>query len=130
MTAAQVDELAGILPAVWNLMGDYARFIDGREAAAWSELFGTDGVLVVGSREITGPSALKEFGAGSAAGVHVQGVPTVERQPDGSIRATSSFVFVNAATHGLVAGEYRDDIVESAGRLVFARRQIDMRARS
>jgi hypothetical protein len=130
MTAAQVDELAAVLPAVWNLMGDYARYVDGREAVAWSRLFGESGVLAVGKREITGPAALEEFGAQSAAGVHVQGIPTVERRPDGSIRATSSFVFVNATTHALVAGEYRDDIVDSGDGLVFARRQIEMRVRS
>ena len=130
MTAGQVDELAGNLAAVWNLMGDYARFMDGRDAAALSTLFGASGVLAVGEREITGPAALEAFAAQSPEGVHTQGVPTVERQPDGGIRATSSFVFVNGTTHAIVAGEYRDDIVESGDGLVFARRQILMRVRS
>lgn len=130
MTTAESDQLPELLAAVWNLMGDYARFVDGREAAAWSRLFGEAGVLAVGKREFSGSEDLERFGAQSAPGVHVQGIPTVEVRPDGSIHATSSFVFVNAATSALVAGEYRDDIVRSAEGLVFARRQIEMRART
>jgi hypothetical protein len=129
MTDLDPQDLSALLPAIWRLQGDYARFVDGREPEAWSQLFGESGTLAVGTREITGSDALAEFAAQSTAGVHVQGVPTVARQADGRIRSTSSFVFVNAATQALIAGEYRDDIEETGDGLVFARREVEVRAR-
>lgn len=125
MTHTDVEDLA----AVWQLQADYARHVDGRDAAAWSRLFSQNGTLAVGTKEITGRDALEAFGAGSSAGVHLQGVPSVERGADGRIRAISSFMFVNAETHAVLAGEYRDDIEQTDEGLVFARRQIEMRVR-
>jgi hypothetical protein len=129
MTDTDVEELSGLLPEVWTLLGNYARFVDGRDAAAWSRLFAEKGVLQVGDREIVGRAALEEFGANSAAGVHLQGVPGVEVGSDGTFRVTSNFYFINAGTGALLAGEYRDLLERSADGLVFTRRAIDMRAR-
>jgi hypothetical protein len=130
MTHTDVQDLSGLLPAIWKLQGDYGRLVDGRDAEGWSRLFGENGTLAVGSREITGREALAAFGAQSSVGVHVQGVPSVERQTDGRIHARSNFVFINAETHAVLAGEYRDDIEHTGDGVVFARRQIEMRVRT
>jgi 3-phenylpropionate/cinnamic acid dioxygenase small subunit len=130
MTDTEVDSLAAILPAVWNLLADYARLVDNREPVAWTRLFGESGKLVLPDREISGEAALTEFAANSSRGVHVQGVPTVQRRADGTIALTSNFTFVNAVTYAITAGEYRDELREENGEVVFARRQILIRVRT
>ncbi len=116
--------------AILKLLGDYGRLIDGREAAAWSRLFGDRGTLAVGEREITGPAELTEFAANSPPGVHVQSVPSVfEPGPDGTVRAESNFVFVNADTGKTTAGTYRDELEPDGDAFTFARRDIDIRVR-
>jgi hypothetical protein len=130
MATAWTDDLTAVLPEVLGLLASYARFVDGREAEAFSRIFGDSGVFALGEREISGPEDLAAFAAGSPAGVHVQGVPVMEQQADGSLRAISNFVFVNSETHQVVAGEYRDEIVRSGDGLVFRRRQVETRVKS
>jgi SnoaL-like domain len=122
-------DLQSDLPAVWKLLGDYGRLIDGREPEAWSRLFAQDGILAVGDREIRGQSELAAFASASPIGIHLQAVPSIEQEPDGTIRVASNFLFANAATGGIVAGMYQDEIVITGGRPVFARRDIDTRVR-
>jgi hypothetical protein len=128
MTHAQLQDLSKVLPAVWNLLGDYARLVDNKQAVA--QLFGETGTLALPDREISGESALNEFVQQTHRGVHVQGVPTVERRADGSLSVTSNFVFVNAVTYGVTAGEYRDELREGERGLFFARREITIRVRT
>lgn len=119
-----------VLPAVLSLQADYARLIDDRKPLEWSRLFGQDGTLALPDRDISGEQGLVEFAAGSARGVHVQGVPTVEQQADGTIHATSNFIYINAVTYTLSAGEYRDQIRVEGDSCVFARRQVVLRVRT
>jgi hypothetical protein len=115
------------LAAVTKLQADYARFVDGGEAGAWSGLYGSAGVLSVSDgREIGGPE-LEAFAARAPKGVHLQGVPSVEGRPDGDIDSVAPFVFFNAETGAIVAGAYFDRMTWEEGRLVFARRHIDIR---
>jgi hypothetical protein len=119
-----------LIPAILRLLGDYGRLIDGREAVAWGRLFGDEGTLAVGEREITGAAELTEFAAQSAEGVHVQSVPSLEPRPDGTVYAESSFVFVNAATGKLTAGSYRDELAPDGDTFFFVRRDISIRVRT
>jgi hypothetical protein len=130
MTHTQHEDLSDVLPAVWNLLGDYARHMDNQRAVEWTRLFGGTGTLALPDREISGESELNEFVQQTHRGVHVQGVPTVERRADGSLSVTSNFVFVNAVTYGVTAGEYRDELGEGDGGLFFARREITIRVRT
>jgi hypothetical protein len=130
MTSTPVDDLATLAPAVWNLLGDYARAVDSRDAVRVGELFGGDGTLAPPGNEITGADALAAFSLGAPGGTHVQGVPTIARDADGTVLATSSFVFVNSSTYGVTAGEYRDRIREAPDGLVFVRRDITIRVRT
>ena len=128
--AAEGDDLAAVLPELWNLLGEYARLVDNRQAAEFSRLFGTRGVMVLPDREVSGEAGLTEFAANSPRGVHVQGVPTVQRRPDGTLVASSNFIFINAVTYNLSSGEYRDEVRAEDGRLVFARRVIVSRVKT
>jgi hypothetical protein len=130
MTNVQVEELSEVLPALWNLLGDYARAVDSRDTAAVARLFGGSGTLALPDRDITGDRALAEFTEQAPRGVHVQGVPLVERGPDGALHVTSNFVFVNAVTYALSSGEYRDEIRRGADGLFFARRAITIKVRT
>jgi SnoaL-like domain len=115
---------------VLRVLADYGQLIDGREATAWSGLFGNDGVLAVGDREIRGRAELAEFAAQSPAGVHMQSVPSIELCPDGSAYVESNFVFMNAGTGKLIAGSYHDQLVQDEDVYIFARRDISIRART
>jgi SnoaL-like domain len=112
------------------LLVQYARFLDYLDGAAWSALFAEDGVLSFGDREITGREKLASFGQNSPRGVHIQGEAMFQRQPDGSVTCQSSFVFASTADGGVMAGWYTDRLVPDGNRFVFARRHIDIRARS
>lgn len=122
----------GIVAMVMSLFADYARLLDfGRDPRSWAGLYRADGVLVVGgTREIKGADALAEFAAASIPGVHVQAVPHLQARSDGGLDATSSFVFVTAATGDLRAGYYTDQIALQDGRFVFVRREITILART
>jgi len=120
----------GILARVMALQADYARFVDTRDTKSWGRLFGDHGVLAVGDRELTGQLAIAEFGSSSTVGVHIQAVPRVESRIDGRVDATSSFLFVNSATGALIAGLYKDELAPAGDGFVFARRQIDVLART
>jgi len=115
------------LAAVIQLLADYGRFVDDRDGESWAGLFGASGTLAVGDREITGRQALAEFAVRSPRGVHLQGVPGVEKTPDGAIRASSSFAFLNGETGEVLAGAYADLIARTDGGLAFVRRHIDIR---
>jgi SnoaL-like domain len=115
--------------AAVRLLVEYARFIDDADGAAWSALFGEGGVLAVGENEISGKQELAAFAENSPRGVHIQGEATFQRRPDGSIDSQSSFIFARAADGGVVAGWYTDCLARHDGRIVFARRHIDIRVR-
>jgi hypothetical protein len=116
--------------AAVRLLVEYARFVDDADGPAWSALFGEDGVLAVGENEVSGRQELAAFAENSTRGVHIQGEATFKRRSDGSIDSSSSFIFTRAADGGVIAGWYTDHLVRHDGRLVFARRHIDIRARS
>jgi len=121
----------GTVALVMALFADYARHLDLRpDPEAWAELFGTDGVLAVGDREITGAERLRKFAAGSIPGVHVQAVPHLRARPDGGLDAISSFVFMTAETQDFRSGYYTDHLAWQGNRLVFARRRIQLMART
>lgn len=80
-------------------------------------------------REIRGAAALAEFTAGAPRGVHVQGVPAVRRLAHGILRDVN-FVFVNAVTYAVTAGEYYDDVRRDDVGLYFARRAITIKIRT
>ncbi|MFI0350101.1 nuclear transport factor 2 family protein [Actinomadura sp. 9N407] len=115
------------LAAVTKLQADYARFVDGGESEAWSGLYGTGGVLSVSDGREIGGRELEAFAARAPKGVHLQGVPSLDARPDGDIDSVAPFVFFNAETGAIVAGAYVDRMTWEEGRLVFARRHIDIR---
>lgn len=118
----------GRLAAVIKLQADYARYVDGGEAEAWSALYGSRGVLTISDgRTVSGPEELAAFVARAPRGVHLQGVPSVEERPGGDIGSVSPFVFFNAETGVIVAGAYADRMTWEDGRLVFAERRIDIK---
>jgi hypothetical protein len=116
--------------AAVRLLVEYARFVDDADGVAWSALFGEDGVLAMGENEISGKQELAAFAENSPRGVHIQGGATFQRRPDGSIDSQSSFIFTRAADGGVAAGWYTDHLVRHDDRVVFARRHVDIRARS
>ena len=59
----------GTVATVMALFADYARHLDReRDPDAWADLFGTDGILVVRGRELTGHDALQKFATDSVPG--------------------------------------------------------------
>ncbi|KAB2383455.1 nuclear transport factor 2 family protein [Actinomadura montaniterrae] len=118
----------GVLAAVTRLQADYARYVDGGQAMAWSALYGSRGVLTLSDgREVGGAEELAAFAARAPQGVHLQGVPSVEERDDGDIDSVAPFLFVNAENGSMIAGTYRDRMTWEDGRLVFAKRHIDMK---
>jgi hypothetical protein len=124
----QVDR-QGILADVLQLQADYARLIDAREAEPWSRLFTDDGVLIREEGPVEGRADLVTFATESPVGVHLSGVPSLEARPDGTVHATSHFVFVNSGTRRITSGTYHDTLVPGGEGLVFARREVDVRGR-
>jgi hypothetical protein len=121
----------GTVSLVMALFADYGRHLDlERDPGAWAELFGTDGVLVVGDREISGAEKLMKFAAGSIPGVHVQAVPQLRAQPGGGLDAITSFIFMTTETKDFRSGYYTDHLVWQGDRLIFARRRIQLLART
>jgi len=121
----------GTVSLVMALFADYGRHLDlERDPDAWAELFGTDGVLVVGDREISGAAKLREFAAGSIPGVHVQAVPLLRARPDGGLDAITSFIFMTTQTKDFRSGYYADQLAWQGDRLIFVRRRIHMLART
>jgi hypothetical protein len=116
--------------AAVRLLVEYARLLDDADGPALSALFGEGGVLAVGENEVSGKQELAAFAEDSPRGVHLQGAATFQRRPDGSIDSQSSFIFTRATDGGVIAGWYTDHLVRHHDRLVFARRHIDIRARS
>ncbi|MEU5879188.1 nuclear transport factor 2 family protein [Spirillospora sp. NPDC047279] len=121
------DRPARLLAAVTRLQADYARYIDGGEPEAWSGLYGGGGVLSISDGREIGNADLPAFAARAPKGSHLQGVPSVEERSDGGVDAVSSFAFFNAETGAVVSGAYVDRMTWEEGRLVFARRHIDIR---
>jgi hypothetical protein len=118
----------GRLAAVIKLQADYARYVDGGEAEAWSALYGSGGVLTISDgRRVGGAQELAAFAARAPRGVHLQGVPSVEERADGDIDSVAPFVFFNAETGAVVTGAYVDRMTWEEGRLVFAERHIDIK---
>ena len=80
-----------LIVPVLRLLADYGRLIDGREATAWSGLFGDGGVLAIGDREVTGAAELTEFALQSPAGGTAQpsATPAPAAQPTPSPAPTA-----------------------------------------
>ncbi|MFA1541910.1 nuclear transport factor 2 family protein [Actinomadura monticuli] len=116
------------LAAVTRLQADYTRFVDDRDGEAFSRLFVAGATLVLGDREIAGEPELAAFAGGAPRAVHLQGVPSVRLRPDGDLDAASSFTVLIAGGDTL-AGRYTDRMTWEDGRLVFARRHIDIRVK-
>jgi SnoaL-like domain len=121
----RTEHLAGVT----KLLADYATLLDARQAQPWSELFGSDGRLVLQDAEISGTDELIGFAERSPVGVHLPGIASIEEQADGTFAATSHFVFVNPTTRVTLAGAYHDQIVYEDKAFRFTRRQVEMRAR-
>jgi 3-phenylpropionate/cinnamic acid dioxygenase small subunit len=119
------------LADVVRLLADYARLIDAGEAEPWSRLFTEDGIFVQGgvSGEVAGRADLVAFAEAAPVGVHVAGIPSFDRLEDGTLDVTSNFVFVGAENQQILAGVYRDRMVPTPGGLLFARREVVVRAR-
>ncbi|MFA1545953.1 nuclear transport factor 2 family protein [Actinomadura chokoriensis] len=115
------------LAAVTRLQADYSRFVDDRDGEALAGLYAAGGALVLGDREIGGERELAAFAAGGPRAVHSQGVPSIRLRPDGDIDAVSSFTVVVADTGAILAGRYTDRMTWEDGRLLFARRHVDIR---
>jgi SnoaL-like domain len=126
-----MDGRRDVVLAAVQLSADYARLIDGRDAAGFSELFTPDGCLDLGRRQVLGRPALLRFAEASPVGVHVAGLPSLtDSGTEEGVTCESAFVFVNTATGAIVAGWYRDELAWDGDRLIFVRRLIDMRAAS
>jgi hypothetical protein len=63
----------------------------------------------------------------SPRGLHLQGVPSIEKTADGAIRASSSFIFLNGETGEVLGGAYADLTARTDGGMAFVRRHIDIR---
>jgi hypothetical protein len=113
------------LVAVIRLIAEYGARIDEQQCDAFAALFGEDGVLAVGERRVQGPAELAEFARTSPRGVHLPGLPHLAGDD-----AVTPWTFVNRDTGALVCGHYRDVLRRGDdGRLLFARRDVDIAAR-
>jgi len=116
--------------AATALLVSYALLIDSRRARPWARLFGDSGVLVVGDRTIQGEDPLAEFATRSTPGTHVQGEAILRETAGGIVRAQSAFVFVRNHDRGLISGWYEDVLHPQGEGYTFARRTIDIRAKT
>lgn len=113
-----------------QLVAEYARLLDARDAGGWTALFTDRGVVRIGeSRRFEGAEALAGFLARTPRGVHVPGVPTVEGAED-EVMARSAMLFLDAHTGGSRAVFNVDRLVRVADRLLIAERVIEIRADS
>lgn len=119
--------MAADLMEVLRLHAAYAHALDHRDGPGFAALFSPEGTLVVpGLADITGADALAQFCVGAPHGVHLVGLPHV----DACSRAHAPFTFTAPENGRLVSGYYTDDlVVGEGGRLLFARRDVDIRVR-
>ena len=117
---------------VADLLATYQFLVDAGRIEQAAALFATDGVLSNGVEDVVGPEGVVEFFGRSKDGFlaadfmparhHLSSV-RVEPRPDGTVRASACFQFIGS--RGLDHwGTYRDEVVETDGRWLFARRRI------
>lgn len=112
---------------VIQLLADYCRFVDHRDAASWVDLFAEGGVMVVRDRHVSGSDELKAFAESSPTGVHITGLPAVEAAEDPStLRVTSSWSFSRADGRAVSAGYYHDTVIDDGSAARFLVRQVEM----
>ncbi len=119
------DTVRGVL----DLLGRYVAATDHRDSDTWVRLFGDDGVLLFGDREISGAETLSEFVLTAPRGVHLTGVPAVVVDGD-EATSTASFLYHNSESGGLVSGYYHDRIDVSSQPYHFIERRIDIIGRN
>lgn len=124
-----------------RLIVNYGRFLDGRDYAAYADLFAEDGVWTGGFGTFEGRDAIARMlsdnlGARAPAGpreplssLHLVSNELIEVDAASGgdrARAVSKWFFINAGADGaprmLLAGRYEDDFVREGGRWLIARR--------
>ena len=113
--------------AAEQLLVDYARLVDHGDVAGFAALFGDDGVLAFGGKEISTPAKLTKFAERSPSGTHLQALAVFERAEDGTVRAESAFHFITNDKQSVIAGWYHDVLTPRGATFVFARREIEIR---
>jgi hypothetical protein len=124
---ADLDPRDRVQPAASRLVADYARYLDERDADAFVGLFIADGEIIFGERRIIGHEALRKFLDGTPRGLHVPGTPSISLEAD-HVLSYSTVVFVDSSSSGIRAVANRDRMVWSGDRLLFERRELELRA--
>jgi hypothetical protein len=122
MTTAEMND-EDIRRAATGLIADYSRLLDDRDAESWSALFAPNGRLHVKDRDVTGTADLRSFAEQSPRGVHLPGVPSIEREGE-EVRCYSALVFINSNTGGVHGVRNEDRLVWHDGQLLFLERRM------
>ncbi len=117
-----------------RLLLDYGRFLDGKNFAACSKLFATDGEFVLPFESVRGQDAIrasmdgmlgKHLAAESGVDFHVLANATIELDGD-TARSTSFWLYVSARDDGHTQlaqfGHYEDVLCRESGRWRFLSR--------
>lgn len=116
--------------AAYQLVADYARYLDLRDVEGFTRLFAPDGALQIGAtRRIEGRQALGEFLQRTPSGVHVPGLPSVMVEED-RVRALSTTIFLDSESGVSRAVTNEDLFVWNDGQLLIGERRIEIRASS
>ena len=124
--------------AIRNLLAEYGRLLDLRDARAWAELFTTDGEWVGGERYgiIAGHTALTEFVerefASTPPCVHIlsnMAITLANAGSDCDATAWSRWMLVEQGNDGLkivLAGNYADILTDTPEGWRFRRREVSV----
>jgi uncharacterized protein (TIGR02246 family) len=128
--AARVQRLEDI-EEIRAVLLDYGRYLDGRDFAAYSQLFAKDGEWVGGFGTVQGPAAIQAFMEKNITGpnrgntFHILSNFKIEVHGD-TATAWSRWTFVTPGTDKkpaiAQAGRYDDTLVRENGRWKFKRR--------
>ena len=128
------DNEAGDRAAIHALLVAYGDTLDRRDFDAFAELFGDDGVCVIGTREARGPEAADIMRETYRTGKNVIRLPNFHLflnevvTFDGPDRARASSICVYMVTDDAFpvpgpSSRYEDELVKKDGRWTFASRR-------
>jgi 3-phenylpropionate/cinnamic acid dioxygenase small subunit len=97
--------------------------LDVDDADGYLACFTADGVFQTYGRDWPTGERLRQMLDAAPKGLHLGGVPAVERADEGGVRSRQNFLFVDRASGEQRTGMYTDDLVHGAGGWRIRRRR-------
>jgi 3-phenylpropionate/cinnamic acid dioxygenase small subunit len=98
---------------IQQLLAGASLALDVDDAGAYLDCFTEDGVFVTYGRDWPNGERLRQMLDAAPKGLHLCGVPVVDRAEDGGVRSRQNFLFVDRVSGEQRTGLYTDDLVRA-----------------